>query len=75
MTGGTTTNVDVGAHAAEIADRGFTIVPDAFDLEYADALLADLDRLHAELDVRPATNAFEGTATLRVYNLLSLIHI
>jgi ectoine hydroxylase-related dioxygenase (phytanoyl-CoA dioxygenase family) len=70
MTGGTTDAVDVAAHAAEIAERGYTIIPDAFDVDLADALLADLDRLHAELDVRPAANAFEGTSTLRVYNLL-----
>jgi len=70
MTGGTVSGTDVGAHAAEIAERGYTIIPDAFDVEHADAMLADLDRLHAELDVQPATNPFEGTSTLRVYNLL-----
>jgi ectoine hydroxylase-related dioxygenase (phytanoyl-CoA dioxygenase family) len=57
-------------HAEEIAEQGYTIVPDAIDLDLADALLADLDRLHAALDVQPAANPFEGTSTLRVYNLL-----
>jgi ectoine hydroxylase-related dioxygenase (phytanoyl-CoA dioxygenase family) len=60
----------VEGHVAEIAEVGYTIIPDAFDLQYADALLADLDRLHGELAVQPAANGFEGTSTLRVYNLL-----
>ena len=68
--GGTASATTVAEHAAEIAEVGYTIIPDAFDLEHADAMLADLDRLHAQLDVRPAANPFEGTATLRVYNLL-----
>ena len=68
MTGGQIT--DTAAHVAEIAERGYTVLHDVFDADRADALLADLDRLHAELDVQPATNGFEGTATLRVYNLL-----
>ena len=55
--------MDAVAHATEIADRGYTIIPDAFDVEYADALVADLDRLHTELDVQPAANGFEGTST------------
>jgi len=35
-----------------------------------EALAADLERLERELDIRPANNEFEGTKTLRVYNLL-----
>jgi len=62
--------VDADQHAADIAERGYTVIADAFDLDLADALLADLDGLHARLDVRPADNGFEGRRTLRVYNLL-----
>ncbi|MGH9136224.1 MAG: phytanoyl-CoA dioxygenase family protein, partial [Acidimicrobiales bacterium] len=66
----TLSTADADQHAAEIAERGYTIVEDAVDAELAAALVADLDRLHAELDVRPADNSFEGHHTLRVYNLL-----
>lgn len=58
------------AHAATIAEQGYTIIHDAFDVEFADALLADLDGLHERLGTQPAANGFEGTSTLRVYNLL-----
>jgi ectoine hydroxylase-related dioxygenase (phytanoyl-CoA dioxygenase family) len=62
--------VDVAGHVAEIGEQGYTVVPDAFDASFADELLADLDRLHAELGTVPAGNGFEGHRTLRVYNLL-----
>jgi ectoine hydroxylase-related dioxygenase (phytanoyl-CoA dioxygenase family) len=66
----TLTAADADRHAAEIAERGYTVVEDAFGPDLFDRLLTDLDRLHTELDVQPAANDFEGTATLRVYNLL-----
>jgi ectoine hydroxylase-related dioxygenase (phytanoyl-CoA dioxygenase family) len=56
--------------AEEIAERGYTILDGVLDPDLVDALLDDLDRLHRELDVVPATNGFEGLQTLRVYNLL-----
>ncbi len=55
---------------AEIAERGYTILEGVLDPGLVDALVDDLDRLHRELDVQPAANGFEGTQTLRVYNLL-----
>jgi ectoine hydroxylase-related dioxygenase (phytanoyl-CoA dioxygenase family) len=63
--------VDVAAHVARVAADGYTIVEHAVDPHVVDELLADLDRLHRELDVRPAANSFEGERTLRVYNLLA----
>jgi ectoine hydroxylase-related dioxygenase (phytanoyl-CoA dioxygenase family) len=59
------------AHLAVIAEQGYTIVEDAIDLEAVDSLVDDLDRLALDLGTVPATNAFEGTRTLRIYNLLS----
>ncbi|MDX6234128.1 MAG: hypothetical protein QOH68_3221 [Nocardioidaceae bacterium] len=56
--------------AEEIAETGYTILEGVLEPTLVDGLLADLDRLHEELSVRPATNGFEGTETLRVYNLL-----
>lgn len=66
-----TTTADPGGHLARIAAQGYTVIPDAIPADLVGALLDDLDRLHAELGTRPASNGFEGTKTLRVYNLLA----
>ncbi len=55
----------------EIAELGYTVLHDVFDAERAAALVADLERLEAELGAVPAGNSFEGARTLRVYNLLA----
>jgi ectoine hydroxylase-related dioxygenase (phytanoyl-CoA dioxygenase family) len=56
--------------AQEIAERGYTILEGVLDDDHVEALVEDLDRLHRDLDVQPATNGFEGLDTLRVYNLV-----
>jgi ectoine hydroxylase-related dioxygenase (phytanoyl-CoA dioxygenase family) len=58
-------------HVAAIAEQGYTIVPDAIELDLVDALVDDLHRLERELDVHPSGNAFEGEHTVRIYNLLA----
>jgi ectoine hydroxylase-related dioxygenase (phytanoyl-CoA dioxygenase family) len=58
-------------HVARMEKDGFTIVEDAIEPLLVDRLVEAIDRLHAELSVAPATNLFEGLATLRVYNLLA----
>lgn len=58
-------------HLREIDERGYTVVEGAIDLDLVDALVDDLDRLVHDLAVVPASNAFEGTRTTRVYNLLA----
>jgi ectoine hydroxylase-related dioxygenase (phytanoyl-CoA dioxygenase family) len=58
-------------HLEEIAEQGYTIVPNAIDPDLIDALNASLDRLERFFDVKPAPNDFEGFNTLRVYNLLA----
>ena len=62
---------DVERHVAEIAEQGYTIVPEVFGDDVADALVAELERLERELSIVPAGNSFEGRATVRVYNLLA----
>ena len=57
--------------AAEIAERGWTVLPGVLDEDLVDRLAADLDRLERELGTTPADNSFEGTSTLRIYNLLA----
>ena len=61
---------DLDAHAARIARDGYTILENAIAPELVDALSADLLRLERELAVRPSRNDFEGTRTVRIYNLL-----
>ena len=63
--------MDADRHAAEIAEKGWTILPGAIEPDLLDALAGDLARLEKELDVKPAENSFEGHKTLRVYNLLA----
>jgi ectoine hydroxylase-related dioxygenase (phytanoyl-CoA dioxygenase family) len=57
-------------HAARIAEVGYTIVEDAIEPDLVDALHDDLLRLERELGIVPAANTFEGTKTVRIYNLL-----
>jgi len=57
-------------HVARIAEQGFTVVPGVLGGDQVDALVDDLARVEAVEGIVPATNAFEGTATLRAYNLL-----
>jgi ectoine hydroxylase-related dioxygenase (phytanoyl-CoA dioxygenase family) len=59
------------AHAARVADTGYTIVEDAIAPDLLDALTESLERLEHDLAVTPAANSFEGHRTLRVYNLLA----
>jgi ectoine hydroxylase-related dioxygenase (phytanoyl-CoA dioxygenase family) len=63
--------VDVDGHATEIAERGWTVIEDAIEPDFIEALTVELARLVRELDVQPADNSFEGHKTLRVYNLLA----
>ena len=66
----TLTPDEVGTHLEHIAADGYTIVEDAIEEDLLDELTAELDRLEVELGVVPARNAFEGTKTVRIYNLL-----
>jgi ectoine hydroxylase-related dioxygenase (phytanoyl-CoA dioxygenase family) len=60
----------VAAHVRQIADQGYTIVENAVDLDVIDALNEDLLRLEVDLGIVPADNLFEGSRTVRIYNLL-----
>ncbi len=63
--------IDLKPHHAELAEQGFTIVEDLIAPELVDALLADVHRLEAAQNSRPADNRFEGNRTTRTYNLLA----
>ncbi len=60
----------IQAHVDKIERDGYSIVEHAIELDFVDALVADLERLERELDVSPAPNRFEGVKTWRIYNLL-----
>ena len=58
-------------HRAEIAEQGYTIVPDAIEVELVDALNIALFDLERRDQIVPGHNAFEGHHTIRIYNLLA----
>jgi ectoine hydroxylase-related dioxygenase (phytanoyl-CoA dioxygenase family) len=59
------------AHLGRIAEQGYTVIENAIEADLIDALDEDLLRLEHDLHVVPATNAFEGDHTIRIYNLLT----
>jgi len=63
--------IDPEVHAARIASEGYTIVEGAIEPDLVDALNRDLLQLEEEFGIVPAENAFEGTRTVRIYNLLA----
>jgi ectoine hydroxylase-related dioxygenase (phytanoyl-CoA dioxygenase family) len=66
----TSTPAAVPRALEEIAEQGYTIIPDAIEADLVDAIVDDLARLEHDLHVVPSTNAFEGAHTVRIYNLL-----
>lgn len=61
---------DVRHHVDRVARDGYTIVERAIEPELIDGLVDDLARLERVLDIKPANNPFEGSRTVRIYNLL-----
>jgi ectoine hydroxylase-related dioxygenase (phytanoyl-CoA dioxygenase family) len=61
---------ELDEHVATIAEQGYSIVPDAIEPDLVDELVAELERLEVDLGIVPARNDFEGTQTVRIYNLL-----
>jgi ectoine hydroxylase-related dioxygenase (phytanoyl-CoA dioxygenase family) len=62
---------DLAAHAQRIERDGYTILERVIEPELVAALLQDLQRLEEDLNVQPSRNLFEGTKTIRIYNLLA----
>jgi ectoine hydroxylase-related dioxygenase (phytanoyl-CoA dioxygenase family) len=61
---------DLQTHVERIGRDGYTIIEGALDEDFVDRLQDDLLRLEHDLGTVPATNVFEGSKTLRIYNLL-----
>jgi ectoine hydroxylase-related dioxygenase (phytanoyl-CoA dioxygenase family) len=61
----------IKGHVEAVARDGYTIIEGAIEPELVDALNADLRRLEDGMSVEPADNSFEGSRTIRIYNLLA----
>ena len=55
----------------QIDELGYAVLEHVIEPDLVDALVDDLARLERDLGVVPATNSFEGTKTVRIYNLLA----
>jgi ectoine hydroxylase-related dioxygenase (phytanoyl-CoA dioxygenase family) len=60
----------IRTHVESIEKNGYAIVHGAIEPELIADLTSDLLRLERELGIVPAPNSFEGTQTIRIYNLL-----
>jgi ectoine hydroxylase-related dioxygenase (phytanoyl-CoA dioxygenase family) len=60
------------ARAKDIERDGYTIIEDAIEPALVDALNEDLEGLECFYGIVPADNSFEGSRTVRIYNLLAL---
>jgi ectoine hydroxylase-related dioxygenase (phytanoyl-CoA dioxygenase family) len=61
----------VAAHAARLGRDGYTIIENAFDASLGEALIQGLLDLERTGQAGFANTTFEGTKTVRVYNLLA----
>ncbi len=62
---------DVARHAARIRDDGFTVIENAAEPALVRGLIAAVERIEHEHDLKAAKTSFEGFKTLRVNNLLA----
>jgi ectoine hydroxylase-related dioxygenase (phytanoyl-CoA dioxygenase family) len=63
--------MDTESHVAAIRERGYSIISDAIEDDLIQRLHDDLLRLEHDHDIKPANNDFEGSRTVRIYNLLA----
>jgi ectoine hydroxylase-related dioxygenase (phytanoyl-CoA dioxygenase family) len=64
------TPAEIERRAAEIEDRGYTVLEDVIDPQLVRALVETIDRLLVELDIPFGENTFLGQRTRRIFNLL-----
>ncbi len=60
----------IAAHAERVRTQGWSVIENAIDPAFVDAIAEDLLRLEHDLGTVPADNLFEGRRTTRIYNLL-----
>ena len=61
-------------HLAEIEQQGFTIIPDAIELDLVERLNSALLEIETQQSITPGDNVFEGHHTIRIYNLLYFLN-
>ena len=61
---------DLERALAEIGEQGYTILEDVIEPELVDRLGDALNEIEVEHGIVPSRNEFEGTRTVRIYNLL-----
>lgn len=64
------TGDETARHLGEIREAGFTRLESVLGTEEVASLLEDLARIETQERIVPSENDFEGTSTLRAYNLL-----
>jgi ectoine hydroxylase-related dioxygenase (phytanoyl-CoA dioxygenase family) len=62
---------DVVRHLERVDQHGYSIIEDAIEVDLLDELTEELQRLEVDLGIVPASNDFEGSQTVRIYNLLA----
>ena len=60
----------IAEHVRSIEDKGYSILENAIEPDFIEALREELLRLERALDVEAGKNPFEGSRTWRIYNLL-----
>lgn len=63
--------IDIDHHAERIERDGYTILERVIDADLLAEVGRDLRRIEEERAIRPAQNLFEGSRTVRIYNLLA----
>ncbi len=62
---------EIDEHLRRIAEDGYTILPNAIQSDLVHEIDDRLSALEHDLAIEPAKNLFEGTETIRIYNLLA----
>ena len=62
---------EIDTHVSNLAEQGFTIVEDAIPAAVRQELSAALEEVQAAHNIGYRDTAFEGTRTVRIYNLLA----
>lgn len=65
------TKTDKQTHLRNIAEQGYSVVENAFDVSLAEDLCDILLEIERAESIGPAENLFEGHQTVRIYNLLA----
>ena len=60
----------IAEHVRNIEEKGYSILENAIEPDFVEALREELSKLERALDIETGKNPFEGSRTWRIYNLL-----